>query len=98
MAGRFPGCICAVMAACAVGRHREGTVIHLGSGPGAGGFVAGFAHRDAVVDGGVGLGGQTKGGCGVAAGAAGGRRYVGVVLGGQPAREAALVASNTASG
>ena len=79
------------MAARTVGRHREGTVINLGAGPGAGGFVAGLTHRDTFVDGGVGLGRKTVNCGGMTARAACGRRHIGVVLGGQPAGEAALV-------
>ena len=84
----------AVVTGAAVGACGEGAVVHLGTRPGAAGFVAGFTHGDTAVHRGVGLAGQPVSGGAVAAGAAGGHRHVGVVLGRRPAGKATLVASH----
>ena len=93
--GRFPSRIRAVVAARTVGRHRKVIVIDLGTGPDRRALMAGFTHCDAVVDGRIGLGRQTISCRGVAGRATRQHRHIGVVPGGQPAREAALVTRHT---
>ena len=93
---RLAGGRCAVVATGTVGRRGERAVVYFGATPRAGGLVAAFANRDTVVHRGVGFGRQAKSRCGMATGAAGNHRHIGMVPGRQPAAVSTLVAGGAA--